>query len=419
MARPDRVFLTIAATAAFISATAFTIAPLYRIRTAELGNLELVLVGTCMEAAVLLFEIPTGVVADRWSRKWSVIIGHGGMGLGFLIEASSPTFAGVLAGQLVWGIAYTFTSGATVAWVSGELGDPDRKVLARLFMRGSRIGSAAALVAVPLSFAVGINLSLRAPLIVAGCLSLGLAGWLMATMGEAHFAPVDAGRRSTWRSMAHSATVGVRAIRASHVLVALTVAIFLAGGSSEAYDRYVEKYLLQLGPPGWTSWSDLTWLAAVGCVSAALGVVVPWWFMRRHGHLDDDAQCRWIVRLISMQVVGLLVMAATGSFLIAALASLVIQRVRSLRSNLLGAWIVPLTPREHRATVLSTLEQADSVSQVTIGPAMGVIGGAAGIPAALATSAVLLAPSAYAVRIAGRARSGQQPQASGPAKIAR
>ena len=55
----------------------------------------------------------------------------------------------------------------------------------------------------------------------------------------------------------------------------------------------------------------------------------------------------------------------------AAAASLLIDRVRSLRNGLLGAWIVPLTPRQHRATVLSTLEQADSISQVTIGPAMG------------------------------------------------
>ena len=41
----------------------------------------------------------------------------------------------------------------------------------------------------------------------------------------------------------------------------------------------------------------------------------------------------------------------------------------------IGAWIVPLTPKDrHRATVLSTMEQADSISQVTIGPGMGVIG---------------------------------------------
>lgn len=95
-------------------------------------------------------------------------------------------------------------------------------------------------------------------------------------------------------------------------------------------------------------------------------------------------------------------MAATGSFVVAAAASLVINRLRSLCDGLLGAWIVPLTPGEHRATVLSTMEQADAISQVTIGPpVMGIIGRAAGIPAALAASAALLVPPAGAV-VVGR-----------------
>ena len=127
MARPERrVFLTIAATAAFVSALVFTIAPLYRFRRPGSTTSSSCSSASVMEAAVFVFEIPTGIVADRWSRKWSVVIGHAGMGVGFLVEASSPTFAGVLVGQAVWGLAYTFTSGATVAWLAGELGDPDR-----------------------------------------------------------------------------------------------------------------------------------------------------------------------------------------------------------------------------------------------------------------------------------------------------
>ena len=196
---------------------------------------------------------------------------------------------------------------------------------------------------------------------------------------------------------------GVRAIRASPVLVMLAVAIFLAGGASEAYDRYADKYLLvDLGTPAWPGWSGLTWMAVLACTSALLGIVVPWWFQRRHRHLDEPDQRRWIVWLIGAQVAGLVTMALTGSFVIAAVATLVIDRVRSLCGGLLAAWIVPLTPRRHRATVLSTFEQTDSISQVTIGPGLGVIGQVAGIPAALAASAVLLAPSALAVRLAGR-----------------
>ena len=80
MARPDRVYVTIAAVGAFVSTLAFTITPFYRFQVAGLDNFELVLAGTLMEAAVFCFEIPTGVVADQWSRKWSVIVGHLGHG---------------------------------------------------------------------------------------------------------------------------------------------------------------------------------------------------------------------------------------------------------------------------------------------------------------------------------------------------
>ena len=163
-------------------------------------------------------------------------------------------------------------------------------------------------------------------------------------MSEHHFEP--ASDHATWRGLAHTAGEGVRAIRNSRVLVMIAVAIFLAGGASEVYDRYNEKYLLvDIGPPAWPGWSGLTWMAVIGCMSAALGVVVPWWFQRRHGRLDEPAQRRWIVWLVVVQVAGLLTMAATGSFVVAAAATLLIDRVRSLRSGLLGAWIVPLTPQ--------------------------------------------------------------------------
>jgi DHA3 family tetracycline resistance protein-like MFS transporter len=413
--RPDLVFLAIAVTTAFVSTLVFTIVPIYRFQTAGLDDLQLVLVGSVMEATVFLFEIPTGIVADRWSRKWSVIVGQAGMGLGFVVEATFATFPGILAGQVVWGLGYTFTSGATVAWLAGELGDPDRAVLRRLFLRASKFGSLGALVAVPLTFALGINLSLRGPLLVGGAISIVLALVLTRAMVEDHFEPVPNEHRSTWRAMASSAAAGVRVIRTSHVLLFLTLALFLAGGASEAYDRYIEKFLFDLGGPSWPGWSTLTWIGVVAWISSALGIVVPWWFERRHADLGETAQRRWIVVLVLTQVTALLALAATGSFLVAAMLSLLVNRVRSLRSNLLGAWIVPLTPKDRRATVLSTMEQADSISQVTIGPGMGMIGRLGGIPAAFVASAVLLAPSALAVRAAGD-RDRRTP--SRPAKIA-
>ena len=86
--------------------------------------------------------------------------------------------------------------------------------------------------------------SLRAPLIVGGCLSLGLAAVARRAMGERALragAAQTARRGGRWRRRPRA---GVRVIRASHVLLFLTLAMFLAGGASEAYDRYIEKFLL-------------------------------------------------------------------------------------------------------------------------------------------------------------------------------
>ena len=103
----------ISAGGAFIATVVFTITPLYRIESAGLNPLELVLVGTFMEAAVFVFEIPTGIVADVYSRRLSVIIGNIGMGVGFVMEGAYPHVGTIMAAQILWGITYTFTSGAT------------------------------------------------------------------------------------------------------------------------------------------------------------------------------------------------------------------------------------------------------------------------------------------------------------------
>ena len=52
-------------------------------RWCKLDAFQLVLVGTVQETSCFLFEMPTGVVADLYSRRRSVLIGMFLYGLGF------------------------------------------------------------------------------------------------------------------------------------------------------------------------------------------------------------------------------------------------------------------------------------------------------------------------------------------------
>jgi DHA3 family tetracycline resistance protein-like MFS transporter len=94
----------------------------YHITVVRLNPLQLVLVGTILEGTVFLCEIPTGALADVKSRRLSIIIGYFLIGLGFVVEGSLPYFAAVAFAQVLWGLGYTFTSGATQAWIADEIG---------------------------------------------------------------------------------------------------------------------------------------------------------------------------------------------------------------------------------------------------------------------------------------------------------
>ena len=100
----------------------FTLNLLYQATVVGLTPFQLVLVGTVLEAVVFIAEVPTGIVADLYSRKLSIVIGLVLVGLGFVLEGSVPTFAAVLAAQVLWGVGFTFTSGADAAWITDEVG---------------------------------------------------------------------------------------------------------------------------------------------------------------------------------------------------------------------------------------------------------------------------------------------------------
>src|SRR5262245_52818194 len=119
-------------------ALTFTVTAIYRLQVVHLDPFLLVLVGTVLGATCFLFEVPTGVVADTFSRRLSVILGTFFLGIGMAMEGVFPLFAAVLLGQVVAGIGYTFLSGAFEAWIADEVGEEH---LGRVFTRNQQVMS--------------------------------------------------------------------------------------------------------------------------------------------------------------------------------------------------------------------------------------------------------------------------------------
>ncbi|TLM98697.1 MFS transporter, partial [bacterium] len=89
---PLRLYLTYSFISSALYQMIFTVNLLYYILVAKLDPLQLVLVGTAVEASIFAFEIPTGVVADSYSRRLSVIIGIFLVGIAFIINGLFPVF---------------------------------------------------------------------------------------------------------------------------------------------------------------------------------------------------------------------------------------------------------------------------------------------------------------------------------------
>jgi MFS family permease len=103
--------------------SSFTPLAVYYVTTVGLDPLQLVLVGTVLEGTIILFEIPTGIVADVFSRRLSVVLGRVLFGLAFVLEGSVPVFGAILLAEVIRGIGETFLSGASQAWLADEVGD--------------------------------------------------------------------------------------------------------------------------------------------------------------------------------------------------------------------------------------------------------------------------------------------------------
>ncbi|HLA43155.1 MAG TPA: hypothetical protein VJZ27_06960, partial [Aggregatilineales bacterium] len=130
-----RIFLIFQGGSAFFYRLVFTVNMFFYVDKVELNALQLILVGTALEGAVFLCEIPTGIVADVYSRRLSVIIGTLITGIGFLLSAI-PVFGIILIGQATWGVGYTFISGAIQAWITDEIGE---EAANRAFLRVAQI----------------------------------------------------------------------------------------------------------------------------------------------------------------------------------------------------------------------------------------------------------------------------------------
>ena len=117
---------------------------------AGLNNVEAFAANTFFTAGMVIFEVPTGVVADIWGRRTSYLLGAATLLLSTLLyllmwRAQAPLLGWAISSILL-GLGFTFFSGATEAWLVDALAYARyEESLESVLARGQVVGGAAML----------------------------------------------------------------------------------------------------------------------------------------------------------------------------------------------------------------------------------------------------------------------------------
>lgn len=401
-----RTYLTLSAGASLFFSVAFTTSAIYRYQVAALDPLQMVLVGTVLEASVFLFEVPTGIVADLYSRRASVIIGYVLIGFGLILEGTFPSFHTILLAQLCWGIGYTFTSGALDAWLAGEVGENN---LPPIYLRGSQAAQLAGFMGIFAAAAIA-NVGLHLPYLAGGGGMLLLALFLLLAMPETDFQPARRSDRSTLQNMGRTLRDGVVEIRKRQLLVTILAITFFLGLYSEPLDRLWEAHFLEnFSFPELEGMSAVYWFGVINASTTLMSVGAIEVVRRRGAGTGHRSAVRLLffrqlLLILSISAFGL---AASFPAAVAAYHAMVV--VRRTGGPIFSAWKNQGIEPAVRATVLSTISQMDAVGQVVGGPVLGAIASRFGIRAAMVAAALTLSP-VLALFLRARGQSPEEHQ---------
>ena len=380
----------------------------YLVSELHFSPLQLVLMGTAMEGAVFLFEVPTGIVADTYSRRLSLVIGYLGTGVAWVAVGlvSAPWL--IIALWAFWGFAYTFTSGAEQAWITDEVG---HEKVGTIFLRAARFGQAGSVVGLLLQVAVGAG-SLRAGVILGGAFTIACGLFAILFMPETGF--VRRPREERASALAELRTTAVRGGRfawAQPIIMLLIGVELFMGTSSEAFDRLKEAHFLRdVGLPAVGDLSPVVWFGIFWLAGMILNIAATGSLIKRVERGGTRVVAPFLFGFTCLELAAMLAFALTGSTGIAIAGLLGVFFARNMQGPLYDTWLTQqITESSVRATVFSITGQANAIGQAGGGPVLGVIGNVWGIRAALSAGAVVIAP---ALAFYGRAiaHEGREPE---------
>ncbi|BDZ46228.1 MFS transporter [Naasia aerilata] len=355
---------------------------------AGLSNLEAFAANAFFTAGMVVFEIPTGVVADTVGRRASYLLGTVTLATSTILYWlmwlwHAPFWAWALVSVLL-GLGFTFFSGAVEAWLvdalraSGYSGG-----LEPVFSKGMVVSGTAMLVGSVAGGVVAQATDLGVPFLLRGGVLLAMFVVAFLVMRDVGFTPDKSeGPGKAVRTLFRSSLkYGLGNPPVRYVMLA---APFTAGVGIYVFYA-LQPYLLEL-------WGDEKAYSIAGLAAAIVAASqVAGGFLAPKVRGLFRKRTTTILLSAALAAALLLSLGFTRSFWIALLLLTVWGVVAAIEGPVRQAYLNDLIPSRQRATVLSFDSLMGNLGGVGIQPALGRTADLTGYPFSLAVSGAISA----------------------------
>jgi MFS transporter, DHA3 family, tetracycline resistance protein len=397
-----QIFMVLQLVTAFTLYLWLTIQPVYHIELVSLTAAQLVLIGTAHEGTVLLFEVPTSIIADTYSRRISILISLFISGFALILEATFPSFGMIIIANIIWGFGWTFLSGANVAWVTDEIGEETANAL---LLQTSQWSQVANLLGIIASVALG-KIALFLPILVGGIITLILGLFLVLMMQETNFVPPEK-HKNPFSAMSATLAAGIATVRLRPILLTIILIGGMRGLWVGGFERLWTLFLIQQYT--FPAFTVATWIGMIKVGVMLLSIFSIGTVRKRlkTGQMGSPARTlQWLYTLIMLSSIGF---ALVGQLWLAIVLFLINQTALATCRPLFIAWINQHTESRIRATMISMYWQSVSLANVIGGPVIGWIATIRTLQQALIVASLAMTP---ALALFGRAKDKEQSGAS-------
>jgi MFS family permease len=353
---------------------------------AGLTNFEAFAANAFYTAGMVIFEIPTGVVADTVGRKTSYLLGTVTLsvatGLYWMLWVWQAPFVWWAAVSVLLGLGFTFFSGAVEAWLidaltaSGYTGQTEA-----VFGRGLVVTGIAMFVGSVLGGVIAQISNLGVPFLLRAGLLVVMFVFALVVMKDLGFTP-DRSRsipRATRNILTQSIEHGLRKKSVRYLILS---APFASGVGVYAFYA-LQPYLLVL-------YGDESAFAIAGLAAAVLSLAqVVGGLVASRVRLRNIRRTTTVIVASLTSVAVLAALGANDSFAVAIVLLVAWGFVFAVAGPVRQAYINDMIPSKQRATVLSFDSLFGSIGGVAVQPALGRVADVGGYGASLLVGSVI------------------------------